>query len=321
MSNAFSLSKAASVVDESTIEQQAVERIIMQYIVGERKTAKASPTSVEGGGGFFVAIGNVPVAVQDEFTAKLRELGWTDQSITTQSGEEIEGLGTQSVRVAILADRLRWVAEDETGSERYFPNSRGVFEKVLAETGEYPRSHMQVMLVIEGAEEFGPVILTARGLTCKALNGTRKAPGAFQRHYATTMAAAHKLVGKAGVFPRYAFWLTLEAAKDTDGKPLFTEVGKDKRTSFVVFPVAADVPNDINAVTEEDLAHWFIGYPNLETHFPGFIHENEGWKEAWDSFDEDDADVTATVYGAKAGDVADTDVNYYAGDDNDVDYE
>lgn len=263
-------------VDQTTVEGSEVQYPLIQWSYGEPKLRKAG--GVMGAGGWFISDTNMPGGIADELRAVMLKAGWSEDTITLADGKELPGLYIATMTFSLINMRKRWRASD---GQRTFYYSFGwdSYEKAVKLHGR-ATSQIHAFVLIEGLEQFGPMVITLSGSAAMAFEGTKKVPGCLTKFSATVIAAANA-VTKGQRWPYRAFWMTIAAAKDAKGSPLFTEVGSGENTKHVVLPVAKALPADPKQVDLDTYAlnrQQFLQAQDLYT-------ESVAWKAAWDHID------------------------------------
>lgn len=284
-------------IDPTTVEGTEATHPLVQWCYGDPKLAKHG--GAEGAGGWFITFENMPGVVRDDLTAAMKNAGWVEDSITTSNGDSLEGLYSSTMSISVVNMRKRWRASDGQRSH-YFAWNWDAYSKAVADYGR-ATSQIHVYAIIKGLEEFAPFVLTMSGSAAMAFEGTKKLPGALDAFHRTVVAAANAQT-KNGRWPYRAFWLTVAAARDKAGKPMFTEVGKGKNTTHVVLPVAVGLPADIKAVNLDEFALEKGTFRLAQD----LYSESVEWKTAWDRIGEDNDDHGASAEPEAVDDVADT---------------
>lgn len=271
-------------IDQSTVEGSDVQFPLIQWGYGNVKLVKGG--GVEGAGGFFITFDNMPGAIKDELALAMQEQGWEPDSITLGDGSTIDGLYSPKVTFSLVTMRKRWRASDGNGHTGYFPFTWDNYEKAVAEYGR-ATSQIHLLAYVKGLEQFSPFVITMSGSAAMAFEGTKKMPGVLAALTRSVIAAANAAT-RGFRWPYRAFWLTVAAATDAKGKPLFTEVGSGNNTTSVVLPVAVGLPADPKDV---DLDKFALDKPDFQR-VQDLFSESVEWRDAWNKTPENQQAAT-----------------------------
>lgn len=274
-------------IDQSTVEGADVQFPLIQWGYGNVKLVRGG--GIEGAGGFFITFDNMPGAIKDELSAAMLALGWEQDSLTLSDATVVDGLYSPTLTFSLVAMRKRWRASDGNGRTGYFPFTWQNYEKAVAEFGR-ATSQIHLLAYVKGLEQFSPFVLTMSGSAAMAFEGTKHMPGALPAFTRTVIATANAAT-RGFRWPYRAFWMTIAAATDAKGKPLFTEVGTGKNTTSVVLPVAVGLPADPKDV---DLDKFALDKPDFQR-VQDLFSESVPWKEAWDK--QPEAQATQAQHG------------------------
>ena len=254
-------------IDQDTVEKNEIQFPIIQWHRGDPKFRKAGGMDYQGG--FFVAENMAP--------ADLTAYGWERTSWVHGDTDETEGYYIRDLTLALIRERKRWEVYD---NNRRFNYAWKDYDKASVAGRATGRSH--VLALIQGLEKFGPFVLTLRGMAGVHFSGSRHIKGVLTQFDAVVVRAANDAVrkaGKHGIMPRRAFWLTVGAARDAKGAPVFIEVGTGSDKSHMVIPVALGLPDKAEQV---DLSKFFVGR-ELLAKTTAIYTEAETWAAAWDT--------------------------------------
>ncbi len=252
-------------VDQETIEEQGPSYPFIQWVNGKAELKAAG--GVLWTGGWFTK--------GDQFSEEL-PAGWTEGSLPHRDGGETEGFFTQTLTFAFLRMRQCWRVKDVSGRDRQFPYR----EYEQAQAMGTPRGKTQLLVVVKGLEQIGPVVLTVKGTTAAALVG-RKGDSIFRQFDLHVRQVANRIVRKAGKksqFPWLAFWMTVGPALDGKGQPIFVKVGDGDASSRVTLPALIGVHEKMNP---DEIGKLLVGNDNI-TIFSTYWKEAESWAHAWD---------------------------------------
>jgi hypothetical protein len=128
------------------------------------------------------------------------------------------------------------------------------------------RKYTEILCVMEGYD--GLVILTAKGLTGKALTGMKD--GLFTQMKNRVFTPAKKTLKKGQKLPSFSFWMPITCERDAKGRVVFTDTG---RGSNVTRPVL-DIPD---AEADRDLLKsLYVGKEMLKD-LEALFHESAEW--------------------------------------------
>jgi hypothetical protein len=225
----------------------------------------------EGGiaftGGFFVSADQgVEIPGAEPYT------------LITEKAEEIEGYAIRDL-VGFTPVRIRrsWMVE-VNGQMRRFAWSEYDLAKE-ASGGKEPRGLTHILGFIKGVD--GPVVVTCKGHVAKALVGMgQRDRGIIPSYGQKIVAMASRFSregGKKGQdYPLCAFSLDIGPAREADGSPKFTEVGKNDKSS-VTLPVWLNQPK---AADQALLQRLFVG--KRFAMYQQTFTESAEWQSAWD---------------------------------------
>lgn len=287
-------------VDQSTVEEPqsfGPSFPIVQWHYGDPKMVKAGGMDWQGGWFFGVESNGKKQQVESEeqkakraeIGAAMEAVGWEATTWIHDDGSSTEGFWKREIAVSAIALRKCWEVWE---NKKRYPFAWNDYKS--AEDFASPRkpsSRLQVLVLVKGLEDVGPLTLTLKGSGAMAFEGTYKMNGALSQFGRTVIKAANEATAaaakKAGREPtKWAarcFWLPVGADRLPDGKPKFTEVGKDDSTSNVVLPVALGLPESYEDV---DLRRFYVG-KELQDKTQELYVENEEWRLAWNEMDTD----------------------------------
>lgn len=258
----------ANEIPEDTIERSEAQFPIVQWHRGDPKMKKLGGMDYQGG--WFVPENMAP--------ADLTAYGWERTTWTHGEENETEGFYAREITVSVIRERKRWEVYDGPRRLNYAWRDYDKAQKVGRPSG---RTHYLVL--IQGLEEFGPFVLTLKGMAGMYFSGSRHVKGVLPQFDSVVIKAANdavKRAGQRGVMPRRAFWLTVGAARDgKTNAPIFVEVGSGSDTSQIVPPQALGLPEKAEQVK---LDEFFVGR-DLLNRTTEIYREVEEWATAWDN--------------------------------------
>lgn len=288
-------------VDQTTVENTGPQFPIIQWRNGNRQLRKLG--GLDYTGGWFIPA--------DMVSDDLTDRGWDKVDWEHDDGSVTEGFGADRLTFAVLGIRKRWEVYND-GQRLAF--SWNDYNKAQAFGRPGSRSH--VLVLVKDLEDLGPMVLTLRGSSAMAFEGTRKVAGALTWFNRTVIRAANiasdaaaRKSGKTGGlrWPLRAFWLTVGTELDKKGEPVFTTVGRGNATSQVTNPVAYGLPDKPEAV---NLDKFFVG-ADLLHRGNELVVEQADWFKEWNRL-EPGTDDTVKRNGADPG--LDGEVNFQSSD-------
>lgn len=251
-------------IDQDTVEQLGPRYPFVQWVHGSSKMKKAGGLDYHGG--WFMQEGQV-----DE--GALRPANWEPFTLSHKGGGETAGFASRDLTVSILHMRHCWMVQD---------GDRAVFypwdKYDEAKRAGSPRGKTQVLVVIQGLEDLGAIVLTMRGSVGQAFSDSRAGVlGEFNRRL---IKPANMMAQKRGIKAKWAFrafWLTVGPKRD-GVVPVFDTVGQGSESSEVTLPTAFGLPEK---ATESDIRAAYVGRELLEQ-LNAIQIETLDWKTAWD---------------------------------------
>lgn len=258
--------EASNNVDQSTIENDGPKFPIVQWNFGKLTNKKLGGMDYHGG--WFVGAEMIDLSTAE---------GWTATSWTHNDGSESEGFYRREIEVSLVRTRKRW--------EVYKDGKRSSFawkDYESAKNAGRASGRTHFLVIIKGLEDYGPFVLTLKGVSAMAFEGTRQQKGAMQQFSATVIKSANETLKKAkstNKLPFRAFWLKVGGDRKPDGSPIFTEVGQGADKTNLCFPVAIGLPEKPEGV---DLRAYFVGGEMLQK-VNAIYEETADWAEAWNT--------------------------------------
>ncbi len=275
---------AVDAIDASMVNDSGPMFPVIQWNTGDSKMKKLGTDSMDYTGGFFVKADAIDDAIMEAG-------GWVRTTWTHNDGTEEAGWFRRQMAVAVVAMRKRWEVY-EAGSRRpqVFPWAGKGYER--AKAAGRPKGRTQVLCIVKGLEDAGPVVLTLGGMSAMSFEGNRQSMGALTKFQQTVITAANDASAKAGKrgkrWPLFAFWLPVGADRDAKGEPSFTKVGQGNDTTNIVLPVALGLPNK---PAEVNLNPFYVGNELLETCKSLWGDAELAWTHAWDNIVNEEPDT------------------------------
>ena len=285
-SNQFDASLVDS-IDQSTIENFDDIYPVVQWVNGEVKRKKEKGM-LAWGGWFMAERSNTP----DE--AAMQAAGWEHQSLMHDDGSETVGYYKRDITVIAVTVRERWqvrVDGEQPLLVGYDRRNKSAKWDAFATAKTYgnPSGRLQVLVLLKGMEDFGPLVLTLGGSVAMSFYNERGGDSVLGNFFKTILAAANaksdaaaRAAGRKGgkKWPVRAFFLSVGPAREANGTAVYTEVGQKGASSWVTLPVALGLPG---RGEEVDLNKWYVGnsmFANVNE-----LHEEAetGWARAWDT--------------------------------------
>lgn len=238
---------------------------ICQWMNGDPRQKKGGGPAYTGG--FFISA--------DQQLERLPE-GFEPFTLITRDNTEVEGFACRQLTIAPIRRRMCWQVRPEGGLSRRFGWNSYDAAKALGK----PRGLVHVLVGVVGLSE--PLVLSFGGLVGGQVTSGAGDRGILLRHSNKVVNAARRIArrqGTAKAFPNCMFSVTIGAARDPEGNPVFTTVGEGDATSTVTFPAWLDEPASV--VTPDDLAARFVGKDRLAK-YQDWFKAADAWVDAWD---------------------------------------
>ena len=279
-------------VREDTLEETGFAFPWAQWVNGKAELSSLanSANPVPYHGGWFAPADRV----DDEAMAAA---GWVKGELAHREGDSTEGWFTQRLSIAVFNRRRCWQISDDRRTYNYAWNQYD--QAKAAGLALRPPSHasgrLQLLGFIRGLEQIGLMTLTMGGTAGMAFT---ERDGILATFKTVVIGAAEKasakLTKKKKTYPRHYFWMTVGAALDAKGKPVFTKVGEGTASSQVTLPVLLGVSRDMGM---DEIGKLYVG-PELIAlvagtkdpitgawNHDGLYDETLPWAQAWDAFD------------------------------------
>ena len=171
----------ANEIRTDTIEQETESYPYIQWVNGDAKLKQLGATAVAYTGGWFTPAEQMPLETLP---------GWTQGSLTHNDGET-EGWFKRELRIAMMHWRRCW----QTGLGREARNyAWNDYDTAKAEG--HPRGRLQLLGIVEGLEDAGPIMLTMKGFTAMAFTDREGILDAHRQHVLRAAAAMSSKASK-----------------------------------------------------------------------------------------------------------------------------
>lgn len=296
-------------IEQGTSEVFGQQYRTIQWVNGD--PGKKKYADMGGQGGFFFP---EKIAFDEEV---LLAHGWKKEMLVHSSTAETPGYWKRELTIVPITTREAWIVKQEGGGETLglvgFDNSArytdfNAFRKAKWDGFEkakhygIPTNRLQILCLVEGLEEQGPVALTLGGSVARAFYDERGADTVLGDLHKSVIVVANaksdeavraaaakasndaekaqilKRLGRK--WPMRAFRITVGANRDDKGAPVYTTVGKGNATSDVTLPIALGLPAKGEPV---DLNKWRISAGLLATVNEIFAEVRTTWAVEWDA--------------------------------------
>jgi hypothetical protein len=284
---------------EATAALSGTKYPAIQFVNGKSNLAELGNDKLGFSGGFMLVIdtNDKNDKQSDEETADKQAIAdiliaakgseWQAAKYTFHNGTVANVVWKRQAGFSFCVDRRAWITE-VNGERKYFAWTGYKTAEAESDPGKRPSSRSQFLTLVKGAEEAGPLMLTFSGNAGKAFDAI------LLQFQGTVMAAANALQAAwaAGQKPpvdakRFAprcFYLPVGASRNDDGSPEFITVGKGDASSMVTPPQMVGVPENASEVSAAILGALSVSDENLGI-ASAIVEDNQDWKKAWDSFD------------------------------------
>lgn len=294
-------------IDAGSTESFDAQYKTIQWVNGDPKYRKNK--DMYGQGGFFF-----PEKIAFDKAVMLAN-GWAEVTLTHGSSEETSGYFKRDMQIIPIIVREAWniKSDGENVGLLGFDNS-GRYGNILAyrnakwdgfarakEFGS-PNIRLQVLCLLVGMEEEGPVALTLGGNVARAFYDERATDTVLGDLHKGVMTPANSLredkikerasaaqneaekrqiqAALAKKYPMRAFKFSVGSARDEKGDPVYTTVGKAPNTSDITLPMALGLPQRGDIFT---LSDWFVGASVFALANEVFDDAKHTWAVAWDA--------------------------------------
>jgi hypothetical protein len=250
----------------------------IQWVNGDKNTftSTAKQRKIEPvPGHFFVSADNLPEGVEPSAP-------WIEWTETFRSGE-VQGYRADRVQMVIIAQRQQpyaQVGDRKEWLERWDSTRQGI------------RMHADIMMLVEGLEMLGPVVLSTNStLVSLAFTGAARggrAPGIIAAIQTELVDVANRVAKRIKLNPA-AFWVSVGGEVDAKGQPVFTQTQGQPVTRPAIFlPAAADDGAKVKRAVKA-----YVGNEVLENDIIPALQNAEPWRKL--RFGNDVAEEAATA--------------------------
>lgn len=262
------MAQGLEMIDPETVEQFGAAYPIIQWVHGDVKMKSLGIAAPQYTGSWFANGEAVPGEIMEAG-------GWTAGTLTHANGSETKGWFKRDITVALVRSRRAWMVTDGERTD-YYPWKN----YDLAKAHGNPRGKMQVLVMVQGLEAIGSMVLTMRGSVSRAFTdmGRNGVLGAFKSAVINPANARAMKLGIKGKWPFRAYWMTVGPDRDDKGLPRFSDAGTGEQKSKVTLPVALALPANGD---EEAVRALYVGRDTLET-LNTMYDDAEDWAATWD---------------------------------------
>lgn len=282
----------AAEIRTDTLDQERESYPYAQWVNGDPKLKQLGASAVAYTGGWFIPA---------ELVSLETIPGWTAGNLSHDRGET-EGFFSPRLSIAAFHMRRCWRVGQDQGSRLFAWN-----DYEAAKAWGAARGRLQILGIIRGLEDVGPMMLTMGGTTGMAFTSR---DGILAQHRQLVLKPAAMMSSRAAKrrvteYPRFYFWLTVGAeTDDKEGAPVFTKVGQGDASSLVTRPVLVGVTK---GMTAQQLGELYVG-PELITIIEGtrdpvtgqwsedgLFDTTKSWAEAWDQLGQPTQNAAANL--------------------------
>lgn len=263
---------------------------LVMWMNGNVSNEKLGPDNMEYTGGFFLVTvyrngeklyQRIPEgADKAQYTeVDFSAMGWKrDYFISQSNSQRVTGWWRKDMQAAFICGRERWeVYQDVDGKKKVL----GFTNYKDAEAKGSPRGQMQVLAIVKGMEDFGPVVLRFKGYSMKAFKGQADFAsfGVLHQLQNKVTIPAGRLLPKSDGTPSNinyrAVWCHF-GPHVKDGAPVFYKAGKGESSTMVVVPAYYGGAIE----KKEDIGKFYVGAQLITTVNMLFDNAAE-WANAW----------------------------------------
>ena len=293
----------AQEIREDTLDMEGISFPYAQWVNGDQALRRLGLDDVTYTGGWFIPADMVDL---DQVP------GWTHGSLTHRDGDETEGWFAKQLSIAVIHIRRCWQVYAADHAVNYAWADYKTAKAAGEPYGNSPRGRLQILGLVKGLEDAGPLMLTLKGVVGQAFTASNGILPTFRQHVLKSAAAhASKAASKRiGVYPRYYFWLTVGPESDEKGLPVFTRAGSGDQSTPVTLPVLIGVAK---GMTVAQLGELYTGDQVIATiegtRDPvtgrwaenGLFDETREWAAAWDRLGQPEPNAEEHLAAIEAG--------------------
>lgn len=261
----------------------------VMWMTGDPGSEKLGPDNMEYVGGFFLAtvyrngeklFQRLPEGADKAQYAEVdfSGMGWKRDYFINSNNERVNGWWRKTLEAAFICGRERWeVYQEVEGKTKVL----GFTNYKDAEAKGGPRGQMQVLAIVKGMEDFGPVVFRFKGYAMKAFKGQADfSPfGVLHQFQNKVTIPAGRLLLKADGTPsniNYRSVWCLFGPHMKDGAPVFYKAGKGDKSTMIVVPAYHGGAIE----KKEDISKFYVG-ANLITTVNMLFDNATEWANAW----------------------------------------
>lgn len=276
----------AAEIRTDTLDQERESYPYTQWVNGDAKLKQLGAQAVAYTGGWFIPTEKMPIDALP---------GWTAGVLSHKDGET-EGWFKREIRFAMMHSRHCWQIGMGREARNYaWTDYDAAKTEAEAHKLSSPRGRLQLLGIIEGLEEVGPMMVTVKGVTAMAFTDKEGILVSHRQHVLRAAAAMSSKASKKRLteYPRFYFWLPVGPETDAKGGPVFSLAGKGDMTSPVTRPVLVGVAK---GMTPAALSALYVG-PELIASIEGSRDAVTGqwsgdglydqtleWRDGWNAF-------------------------------------
>lgn len=295
-------------LDESSVEVFDAQYKTIQYVNGDPKNKKYK--DMRAYGGFFW-----PAKTAFDKDIMLAA-GWVEETLVHTGNDETAGYYKRDLQIIPIILREAWSIKggdgeniglfgfDNSGRYENFAAYRKAKWDAFARAKEIgsPNIRLQVLCLLVGLEEEGPVALTLGGNVARSFYDERVTDTVLGDLHKSVMQSANQLredkireraktaqneaekraitAALAKKYPMRAFKFVVGPARDEKGETRYITVGKPPSTSDITPPMAIGLPQRGDVF---NLADWFVGASTFALVNEIFDDVKRTWAVAWDA--------------------------------------
>lgn len=262
---------------------------IIMWMNGDPSSEKLGADNMEYTGGFFLTtvyrngeklFQRIPEGSDsNQFTeVDFSGMGWKKDYFINSKNKKVTGWWRKDIQAAFICGRERWEVYQGDGDDA---KVLGFTNYKDAEAKGSPRGQMQVLAIVKGMEDFGPVVFRFKGYAMKAFKGQADFAsfGVLHQLQNKVTIPAGRLLPKSDGAPSNinyrAVWCHF-GPHVKDGAPIFYKAGKGDKSTMIAVPAYYGGA----VTTKEDIGKFYVGAQLITTVNMLFDNAAE-WANAW----------------------------------------